>query len=94
MSRARTYNNKSAQHFPTLKIDFYFLYTECGGLVCLRARTFNTYTNSKRARTATLTPNLEHEQTDKHKLVTHNLGDIGKVRARAYTNIHIHLHAI
>ena len=40
----------------------------------------NTYTNSKRARTATLTPNLEHEQTDKHKLVTHNLGDIGKVR--------------
>ena len=49
----------------------------------------NTYTNSKRARTATLTPNLEHEQTDKHKLVTHNLGDIGKVRgsvsvARAY----------
>ena len=27
--------NKSAQHFPTLKIDFYFLYTECGGLVCL-----------------------------------------------------------
>ena len=30
-----TNNNKSAQHFPTLKIDFYFLYTECGGLVCL-----------------------------------------------------------
>ena len=27
--------NKGAQHFPTLKIDFYFLYTECGGLVCL-----------------------------------------------------------
>ena len=26
---------------------------------------------------------LEHEQTDKHKLVTHNLGDIGKVRVRA-----------
>ena len=50
----------------------------------MRARlTINTYTNSKRARTATLTPNLEHEQTDKHKLVTHNLGDIGKVRVRA-----------
>ena len=30
-----THINKSAQHFPTLKIDFYFLYTECGGLVCL-----------------------------------------------------------
>ena len=37
--RARiTHINKSAQHFPTLKIDFYFLYTECGGLVCLFAR--------------------------------------------------------
>ena len=36
--RARAFHthiNKSAQHFPTLKIDFYFLYTECGGLVCL-----------------------------------------------------------
>ena len=33
-----------AQHFPTLKIDFYFLYTECGGLVCLFARA-HTYTH-------------------------------------------------
>ena len=39
--------NKSAQHFPTLKIDFYFLYTECGGLVllfvCARARDLHTH---------------------------------------------------
>ena len=37
-----TNNNKSAQHFPTLKIDFYFLYTECGGLVCRARDTPNT----------------------------------------------------
>ena len=45
--RARaTHRNKSAQHFPTLKIDFYFLYTECGGLVCVsRARHTNTHTD-------------------------------------------------
>ena len=29
--------------------------------------------------------NLEHEQTDKHKLVTHNLGDIGKVRVTLFS---------
>ena len=41
-----TNNNKSAQHFPTLKIDFYFLYTECGGLVCLFARDKQTPTTT------------------------------------------------
>ena len=40
-----THINKSAQHFPTLKIDFYFLYTECGGL---RARgTHTPYTDQE-----------------------------------------------
>ena len=47
---ARAHINKSAQHFPTLKIDFYFLYTECGGLVCLFvclcARLTHTHTHT------------------------------------------------
>ena len=29
----------------------------------------------------------EHQQTDKHKLVTHNLGDIGKVRGSVSVSV-------